>query len=174
MCLVDCFFLVYITTVKYPVYVCVDDNKICKIICSLSESSDLQNDIDCLLYWCTQWRMSLQCDKFVTVHCGHFAHNSPSYFMNNTFIQSSSKHRDLGITLFSKFSWSNPYNHISRSSYYSLPLIRRSFSSTLPLHKKILLYLSLVHSHLTYCLQIWRQRFFQTHPIFKTYSTSCN
>ena len=64
----------------------------------------------------------------------------------------------LGIILSSNLSWSNHYNHISRSAYHSLHLIRHSFSSTLPVYLKKNLHLSLVHSRLTYCSQIWRLR----------------
>ena len=47
---------------------------------------------------------------------------------------------------------------ISSRAYRCLGLIRRSFSSYVPIKVKKLLYLSLVRSQLTYCSQVWRPR----------------
>ena len=102
--------------------------------------------------------MSLHCGKCVIVRFNCSTHDSPSYSMNNTLIQSSTKYWDLGIILCRNLSWSNHYNHISCGAYRSLHLIRRSFSFTLPIHLKKHFYLSLVNSHLTYCSQIRRPR----------------
>ena len=156
-------FLIYVNDIpssihKSSVYLFADDTKISKVICNLSDSLDLQSDIDSLLHWCLRWNMSIHSGKCVAIRFGHSLKDSPSYSTNNTTIQPSTKHRDLGLILSSDLSWSSHYNHISRRAYFSLYLIRRSFSTTLPIHLKKHLYLSLVRSHLTYCSQIWRPR----------------
>ena len=77
----------------------------------------------------------------VTDHFDHSANDSPSHSMNNTSIQSSTKHRDLGIILSSNLSWSNHYNDISCSTYCYLHLIPCSFASILPVYlKKVFTY----------------------------------
>ena len=48
------------------------------------------------------------------------------------------------------------YSIISAKAYKQLGLIRRTFSSSVSIRAKKLLYLSLVRSQLTYCCQIWR------------------
>ena len=64
--------------------------------------------------------------------------------------------KDLGIIFSTGLSWSQHYNNISAKAYKQLRLIRRTFSSSVSVRAKKLLYLSLVRSQLTYCCQIWR------------------
>ena len=148
-------FLIYVNDIpssihKSSVYLFADDTKISKVIRNLSDSLDLQSDTDSLLRWCSWWNMSIHSGKCVAIRFGHSIKDSPSYSTNNnTSIQSSTNHRDLGLILSSDLSWSSHYNHISRRAYYSLHLIRRSFSTSLPIHLKKHLYLTLVRSHLT-------------------------
>ena len=160
---------------KSSVYLLADDTKISKDICSLSDSSDLQYDIDSLLCLCTQWNMFLHSGKCVTVHFSHSANHSLSYPMNNTPIQSSIKYRDLGIILSNNLSLSNHYNHINRSAYHSLHLICHSFSSTLPVNlKKTSLPIIGSLSPNLYCSQIWRPRLPERHRFHRTYPALCN
>ena len=71
-------------------------------------------------------------------------------------IQVADCHRDLGILMSCDLKWCHHLNFISSRAYKILGLIRRSFSSRLPLPSKKKLYLSLVRSQLTYASQIWR------------------
>ena len=73
-----------------------------------------------------------------------------------TEISSQDHCKDLGIIFSSDLSWSHHYNRISAKAYRQLGLIRRTFSSSVSVRAKKLLYLSLVRSQLTYCSQIWR------------------
>ena len=78
------------------------------------------------------------------------------YTLNNMPIQVADCHRDLGILMSCDLKWCHHLNFISSRAYKILGLIRRSFSSRLPLPSKKKLYLSLVRSQLTYASQIWR------------------
>ena len=78
------------------------------------------------------------------------------YSLNNIPIQVVDCHRDLGILMSCDLKWWHHLNFISSRAYKILGLIRRSFSSRLPLSSKKKLYLSLVRSQLTYASQIWR------------------
>ena len=64
--------------------------------------------------------------------------------------------RDLGVIFSSDLSWTDHYKVISRNAYKQLYVIKRSFSAFCPPHIKRLLYISLVHSKLSYCSQVWR------------------
>ena len=78
------------------------------------------------------------------------------YTLNNMPIQVADCHHDLGILMSCDLKWCHHLNFISSRAYKILGLIRRSFSSRLPLPSKKKLYLSLVRSQLTYASQIWR------------------
>ena len=67
------------------------------------------------------------------------------------------QHKDLGVLVTNNLTWSNHINCIYSSAYRSLHLIHRSVSSNNPSLRKCL-YITLVHSRLIYCSQIWRPR----------------
>ena len=66
--------------------------------------------------------------------------------------------KDLEVIFSNNLSWLHHYDMISREAYCKLCLIWRTFSSTVSVKVKKLLYLSLVRSKLTYCSQVWRPR----------------
>ena len=80
----------------------------------------------------------------------------PVYTILNVQLCSASKQRDLGILVKNDLTWSDHYNYISSKAYRSLNLIRRTISVSSSTKTKKSLYLSLVHSQLTYCSQLWR------------------
>ena len=76
----------------------------------------------------------------------------------NNSVQRLDQHRDLGVFLSTDLSWTAHYEKICCNAYRSLYLIRRSFSSALPVNLKRDLYLALVRSQLIYCSQVWRPK----------------
>ena len=80
------------------------------------------------------------------------------YSIEGKPIQSTNVHRYLCIIMSCNLSWSGCYDHICSRTYFSLYLIRQSFSAALSPFLKKQLYLSLVRSHLCYCSQVWRPR----------------
>ena len=64
--------------------------------------------------------------------------------------------KDLGVIFSSDLSWSQHYSVISAKAYCKLGLLRRTFSSLVPVDVKKQLYLSLVRSQLSYCSPVWR------------------
>ena len=88
--------------------------------------------------------------------CSKFPHVSYDYTISNMPIKCVESYRDLGITMSSNLQWRDHTNYISSRAYRMLGLIRRCFSSDLDPTTKLSLYISLVHSQLTYCSQIWR------------------
>ena len=63
-------------------------------------------------------------------------------------VQTLDQHRDLRVFLSTDLSWTAHYEKICCNAYRSLYLIRRSFSSALPVNLKHDLYLALVRSQL--------------------------
>ena len=67
-------------------------------------------------------------------------------------------HRDLGIMVYERLTWSHHHNYISQKAYHSLHLLFRTVYSTASISLKKHLYLVLVRSQLVYCSQLWRPR----------------
>ena len=78
------------------------------------------------------------------------------YTISDTFIPRSDSHKDLGIALSVDLSWNKHYKTITTRAYKVLGLIHRTFSSCHSTTTMTRLYVSLVHSQLFYCTQIWR------------------
>ena len=79
-----------------------------------------------------------------------------TYTISDTCIPHSDSHKDLGITLSVDLSWNKHYKTITARAYIVLGLIHRTFFSCHSTTTMTRLYVSLVHSHLFYCTQIWR------------------
>ena len=84
--------------------------------------------------------------------------NPPSYSLNGSSLTQVDKQCDLGIVVTSNLSWSEHFSYICSSAYSSLHFIRRNFPPSSPTALKRCLYLSLVHSKLSYCCQLWSPR----------------
>ena len=130
----------------------------CTKILSLSDSSRLQDDLDSINSWSSHSGLTFNISKSCLLR---FYNRSTSpidatYHLGQTDISSQDHCKDLGIIFSSDLSWSHHYNRISAKAYRQLGLIRRTFSSSVSVRAKKLLYLSLVRSQLTYCSQIWR------------------
>ena len=63
---------------------------------------------------------------------------------------------DLGIILSSNLSWEPHLQHILSKAYKMLGLLRRTFSTTIPVNSKKQLYISLIRSQFMYCSILWK------------------
>ena len=75
-----------------------------------------------------------------------------THISSTTLISPANSHK---VTLSSNLIWTKHYHRITSSAYRSLGLIRCSFKTN-SISAKRQLYLSLVHSHLSYCPPVWR------------------
>ena len=123
-----------------------NDNKCFWHIIHPSDSSLLQADLDQLFHW-----SSLNCLSFNASKChllrflnGCTSPVSTTYHLNGVPIASSDQCKDLGVIFSNNLYWSHHYDMITREVYCKLGLIRHTFSSTVPVKVKKLLYLSLV------------------------------
>ena len=78
-----------------------------------------------------------------------------TYYINGSPITTSDHYKDLGVILTTNLSWSKHYHYIVSKAYKSLGMIRRTFKTS-SISTKRQLYISLIHSHLSYCSIIWR------------------
>ena len=63
---------------------------------------------------------------------------------------------DLGIILSSNLYWKPHLQHILSKAYKMLGLLRRTFSTTIPVNSKKQLYISLIRSQFMYCSVLWK------------------
>ena len=78
------------------------------------------------------------------------APNTYLYSISSHPIKSVDSHKDLGILMTSNLSWSKHINSICSITYKALHFTHHSISTTSP-SLKLRIYLSLVHSKLSYC-----------------------
>ena len=139
-------------------YLFADDTKCCKTILSPSDSSLLQHDLDTLSRWCRDNHLSFNVSKCCVLNFTNRT-GSPTpvdYCLDGVQLHTTTVCKDLGVLFSSNLSWCNHYCSIQAKAYQTLGLIRRTFSSLIPVKVKKRLYLALVRSRLTYCSPIWR------------------
>ena len=157
-------FLIYVNDIPDSVshssaLLFADDTKLVKSIQTFNDSLDLQKDIDSMVDWCREWKLSLNENKCAAIRYSLLSkcNTQPTYTIKGTLVETTSTHRDLGIIVDQNLSWAKHYNHISLKAYRSLHFIRRTIPHA-PVYLKKQLYITLVRSHLTYCSQLWRPR----------------
>ena len=98
-----------------------------------------------------QMEIIVQQSKCATTHFSLSSFSPSPYFINGYPIQSVDKHKDLGIMqmVCNKISWSDYIGDICAKAYKSLHLIHQSIPFS-PSNVRICLYLSFVHSMLSY------------------------
>ena len=132
-----------------------DDTKLSRLVSS-PHCSELQADIRALQQWSSSSELSFNSSKSSFLRfCTILSPISVDYDLNGSSIPSVSHGQDLGILFSSDLSWSEHYKLICSSAYRQLSLLKRTFSTACPSHIKKLMYISLVHSRLTYCSQVW-------------------
>ena len=71
---------------------------------------------------------------------------STSYNISSSPISSTHSHKDLELTISDNLNWNIHHNAILSKAYRTLGLVRRAFSSTIPISAKVILYSSVHHS----------------------------
>ena len=137
-------------------YLYADDTKCLNTIRSLTDTYDLQYDLDNVSLWSLRWKLFFNENKFVHIRFHSLNPNSSiTYKINDRVIDRKSHHKDLGIFFNNNLTWTDHYDHIITKAYNALGLLRRTFKTN-NIQVKKQLYISLVRSQLLYCSQLWR------------------
>lgn len=152
-------FLIYVNdipeyTVSSTLLLFADDTKCFRTINDPSDSILLQHDIDSLIGWSIEWHLKFNPSK--TIQLSFKSKIPTTYTIESIPITKVENHCDLGIMLSSSLSWEIHLKHIVSKAYKMLGLLRRSFSTSIPVNSKKHLYISLIRSQFMYCSVLWK------------------
>lgn len=144
-------FLIYINDIHEAVltssvYIFANDTKLLKRVVDGSETVSLQDDLDSIDGWCSDWNLKLNCGK-----CSHLHFSlrgtaaSDSFTTGGSAIAGCKSVKDLGITVTPTLSWSN-HNNIIIGKICARA--RRIIPRQSPVSLRKTLYLTTVRSHL--------------------------
>ena len=140
-----------------------DDTKLLKSVVTSNDCTQLQLDLTSLEQWCNTWRLNLNQHKCIHLRLSlsnlAISPQTVAYKVCGTTLKSVMSERDLGVIVTNNLSWSLHYGKLCQKAYNALHLIKRSLPESAPVYLKKQLYISLVHSHLSCCPQIWKPRY---------------
>ncbi len=140
------------------IFLYADDAKIYKHIKSFEDHNILQDNITNVQLWMDKWLMELNVDKCKVVSFGRHINENWNYHLNNNGIdidlERLDKIKDLGVNFDSLLTFKDHIHEKINKANSMLGLIKRNFiyftSDTF-----VLLYKSMVRSHLEYAHSIW-------------------
>lgn len=130
-----------------------DDTKIFGTSCDIHQRRKLQDDLNALFHWSTEWQMLFNVDKCKVMHFGK--HNAQyDYTLNNKPLVKVTEERDLGIVISGDLKVSQQCSQAYSKASKLLGVLNRSIVYK---SKDIMLklYKSLVRPHLEYCTAAW-------------------
>lgn len=132
-----------------------DDLKIFKTVNCLTDASLLQSDLSKVQQWCTENFMVLNSQKCYHIKFTRKKMPIPSvYKVGDDVLNEVNEVKDLGVTLDAKLTFIPHINNITKKAAQMMGFIRRN-SNGFSVQSKILLYDSLVRSHLEYSSSAW-------------------
>lgn len=142
-------------------YLFADDAKIYRIVSDYSDAVSLQNCCQSVFSWSDKWCMKLNTDKCKVLSLSRNKSNKQSFVYsfdtldNGTIsLELVDSIKDLGVIVDNELSFSIHIHEKVNTAFKILGIIKRNF---IDLDKKsfILLYKSLVRSHLEYAVSVW-------------------
>ena len=157
-----------------------DDTKTWRHILNPDDHKILQKDIDALYLWSIENKMRFNAQKCKVLFINHFHNNLFSelplflfpYEINNAIMDYFEEEKDLGITITSKFKFSNHRQEILSKVINQFNLLRRICHFVKNSQKRRTLYLSLVRSLFEHGSQIWSPNI-STVNNFESFQKSC-
>ena len=133
-----------------------DDCLLFRVIDSDEDSIILQNDLDKICKWCTDWQMRFNDDKCKVLEITNKRKisNQYKYNLNGTTLEVVTHHPYLGVELSSNLSWTNHVNKITSKASKSLNLLRRNFYK-FPENIKKQAYQSIIRPTMEYAASCW-------------------
>lgn len=140
------------------IYLFADDAKLFKHIAHNSDSTDLQNSASLLQQWSDKWLLKLNSKKCKIISFGRNIDTSQMYNLiegSSTYqLTRDSKITDLGVILDSKLTFSEHIHTKIRKAFGIIGILKRNFRC-MSVSSFVLLYKSMVRSHLEYCNSVW-------------------
>ena len=130
-----------------------DDTKIFGITNDIYQQLKLQEDLNTLFQWSSEWQMLFNIDKCKVMHLGR--HNAlQKYTLNNQALATVSHEKDLGVVISEDLKASQQCSQAYSKASKMLGLLNRTIIYK---SQEILLrlYKSLVRPHLEYCTAAW-------------------
>ena len=153
-------FLIYINdlldacTNDSALYVYADDAKLFKHVFNLNDTNSLQNDLNNICDWIKNAHLKLNTNKCKIISFGRKMNIDSKYYIDNVQLERVSFISDLGVIFDSQLNFNNHINEKIRKANSMLGIIRRNFG-LVPQDVFLLLYCSLVRSHLEYANTVW-------------------
>ena len=103
-----------------------DDVKIYTELGNASDSSNIQQGLDTLSKWCSDWQMKLSVHKCFVMHLRNDCF-STTYSIDNFVLPATSVANDLGVSIDAKLRFSAHYSQIAKKASQRAYLIIRCF-----------------------------------------------
>jgi ribonucleases P/MRP protein subunit RPP40 len=135
-----------------------DDAKLFTHIKEVNDIDLLQKDLSDIQQWMDKWLLKLNIKKCNVVSYGHHLISKNNYYLHSETAMVSLEHldfiKDLGVLFDSKLKFDCHINEKVNKAYSILGLIYRNFKY-ISSDTFVLLYKSLVRSHLEYAVSVW-------------------
>ena len=134
-----------------------DDTKVAKVVNDSKTAAEMQDIINKLETWCSDWGMTFNVKKCCIIHFGH-RNAKYQYQMNGEVLESVCNQRDLGIQISDSCLPGNQCAQAAKKANQVLGQISRTFSCKT---KDVMLqiYKIFVRPHLEYCIEVWNPSF---------------
>ena len=140
------------------IYLFADDAKLCKYIANATDCVDLQSSADLLQQWSDRWLLKLNIKKCKIISFGRNTDTSHNYYLNSgkgtCQLVRETNITDLGVVIDSKLTFSEHIHTKIRKAFGMVGLLKRNFRHV-PISSFVLLFKSMVRSHLEYCNSVW-------------------
>jgi len=142
-------------------YLFADD---AKLYCHIKDDVDkvhLQKATNSFVEWTDKWQMKLNTNKckIISIHHRRYSDKGvlPLYVMDNTTLEVVDEIKDLGVHYDSLLLFDKHISDKVNKAYMMLCIIKRNFKY-ISKNCFVMLYKSLVRSHLEYANSIWYQK----------------
>ena len=136
-----------------------DDSKLIGVIRNNMDKLALQDDLDLLVDWSRNWKLSFNEDKCKLMNIGKTALGATSLSMKSANgcsveLKETLCERDLGVMLNNKLNWKDQVDHAVQMAQSTLAMLKRTFVYW-DAKMFVLLFTIYVRPHLEYCAAVW-------------------
>ena len=134
-----------------------DDAKIFKEIKCVNDCRLLQFDIDSMLRWCSNWRITLNVKKCFFINFSLLKSRNIDfvYHINESIVERVTLIKDLGVTFTYNLNFSVHISNVTKKSLQMFGFMKRVLKPINDPHVFLTLYHTLIRSRLEYCSFVW-------------------